>query len=108
MVRQVDGDKFVCMDNIMKGKKCLIYSFGVANEYSFEQFMDTMGCEIHAYDPTVNHPAKLGDNIHFTKLGLSNATGQDMDTLANILKKNSHTDTLIEYLKVRMKKLMKI
>jgi len=100
IIRQVDGDKFVCMDNIQKGKKCLIYSFGVANEYSFEQFMDTMGCEIHAYDPTVNHPAKLGDNIYFTKLGLSNTTAQDMDTLANILQKNSHTNDVIEYLKI--------
>ena len=100
IIRQVDGDKFVCMDNIQKGKKCLIYSFGVANEYSFEQFMDTMGCEIHAYDPTVNHPAKLGDNIYFTKLGLSNTTAQDMDTLANILQKNSHTNAVIEYLKI--------
>merc|ERR1711892_1462265 len=72
IIRQVDGDKFA--------------------------FMDSRGCEIHAYDPTVDLPAKLGENIQFTKLGLSNTTSDNMDTLANILEKNSHTDTTIEYL----------
>jgi len=100
IIRQVDGDKFVCMDNIMQGKQCLIYSFGIANEYTFEAFMDSRGCEIHAYDPTVDLPAKLGQNIQFTKLGLSNTTSENMDTLANILEKNGHTDTTIEYLKI--------
>eukprot|EP00090_Calanus_glacialis_P001572 TRINITY_DN11142_c0_g1_i1.p1 TRINITY_DN11142_c0_g1~~TRINITY_DN11142_c0_g1_i1.p1 ORF type:complete len:285 (+),score=58.91 TRINITY_DN11142_c0_g1_i1:108-962(+) len=100
IIRQVDGDKFVCMDNLMLGNQCLIYSFGVAHEYSFEEFMDSRGCEIHAYDPTVDHPAKLGQNIYFTKLGLSNATSENMDTLANILTRNGHTNTVVEYLKI--------
>ena len=63
--------------------------------------MDSRGCEIHAYDPTVDHPAKLGQNIYFTKLGLSNATSENMDTLANILSRNGHSDTVVEYLKVK-------
>ena len=100
MIRQVDGDKFVCMDSMMTNKPCLIYSFGISNDWTFEDFMDFRGCEIHAHDPTVDFPAKRGDNIHFKKLGLSAATGENMETLANILKHNGHTDTSIEYLKV--------
>eukprot|EP00092_Neocalanus_flemingeri_P049176 GFUD01056427.1.p1 GENE.GFUD01056427.1~~GFUD01056427.1.p1 ORF type:complete len:347 (+),score=85.51 GFUD01056427.1:57-1097(+) len=100
MVRQVDGDKFVCMDNMMSDKPCLIYSFGISNDWTFEDFMDFRGCEIHAHDPTVDFPAKRGKNIKFSKLGLSTETSSDMDTLANILKKNGHSDSVIEYLKI--------
>ena len=96
----IDGDKFVCMDNLIEGKPCLIYSFGIANDWTFEDFMDYRGCEIHAYDPTVDFPAKRGDHISFNKLGLGVATELTMDTLANILKKNGHSNTTIDYLKV--------
>ena len=88
------------MDNILADKPCLIYSFGVADDWTFEDFMDFRGCEIHAYDPTVDFPAKRGNNIHFNKFGLGVKTEETMDTLANIFKKNGHTDSVIEYLKV--------
>merc|ERR1711874_609213 len=94
----VDGDKFVCMDYIILGKPCLIYSFGIANDWTFEDFMDYRGCEIHAYDPTVDFPAKRGNNISFYKKGLSGAKDDTTDTLANILSENGHTETMIEYL----------
>ena len=97
--RQVDGDKFVCMDNMMDNP-CLIYSFGINKDWTWEDFMDYRGCEIHAHDHTVDYPARRGQNIHFYKLGLGTKTESDLDTLANILKKNGHTDTVIEYLKV--------
>ena len=100
MVRQVDGDKFVCMDNMLLGKPCLIYSFGIANDWTFEDFMDYRECEIHAYDPTVDFPPKRGKNINFSKLGVGVKTEPTMDTLENIFKKNGHSDTIIEYLKV--------
>ena len=96
----MDGDKFVCMDNILLGKPCIIYSFGIANDWTFEDFMDSRGCEIHAHDPTVDFPAKRGQNIQFYKKGLSAAKDETTDTLANILAENGHTNVVIEYLKV--------
>ena len=95
-----DGDKFVCMDDIIMGKPCLIYSFGIANDWTFEDFMDYRGCEIHAHDPTVDFPAKRGEQISFNKLGLSVLKEPTMDTLANIFKKNGHSKTTIDVLKV--------
>ena len=41
--KQVDGDKFVCMDHIVQHRRCLVYSFGIANDWSFEDQMDTLG-----------------------------------------------------------------
>ena len=43
----IDGNKFVCLDNFyedVKRGKCLIYTFGVAGDWSFEQEMASMGC----------------------------------------------------------------
>jgi len=98
--RQVDGDKFVCMDNMVLGKPCVIYSFGIGSDWTFEDFMDYQGCEIRSYDPTVDFPATRGDNISFQKKGLGAAKDATKDTLANILAENGHTDTMIEYLKI--------
>merc|ERR1712106_1135505 len=95
-----DGDKFVCMDDIILGKPCLIYSFGIANDWTFEDFTDYRGCEIHAHDPTVDFPAERGNNTHFYKKGVSGKKDETTDTLANILAENGHTGSVVEYLKI--------
>ena len=41
--KQVDGDKFVCMDQILAGDQCVIYSFGLAWDWTFEDQMDLLG-----------------------------------------------------------------
>ena len=41
--KQVDGDKFVCLDLILDKDSCLIYSFGVARDWTFEDQMDNIG-----------------------------------------------------------------
>ena len=42
---QVDGDKFVCMDQILAGDQCIIYSFGLAADWTFEDQMDLLGTD---------------------------------------------------------------
>ena len=41
--RQVDGDKFICLDNIIQSRNCIIYSFGIGNDWTFEDQMDSLG-----------------------------------------------------------------
>ena len=42
--KQVDGDKFMCFDTIMRSDSpCLIYSFGIADDWTFEDLMDSLG-----------------------------------------------------------------
>ena len=60
--------------------------------------MDTLGCEIHAYDHTVKFPATRGQNTHFHKTGLG--IGSHLETLEALIKENNHTDHDIEYLKI--------
>ena len=46
MNKQVDGDKFICLDRIVKSNsQCLIYSFGISNDWTFEDQMDRFGSE---------------------------------------------------------------
>ena len=40
---QVDGDKFVCLDLILNKDTCIVYSFGVAHDWTFEDQMDNIG-----------------------------------------------------------------
>ena len=101
-----DGQKFVCMNELYKDLEnddCLIYSFGIASDYSFEEAMDRLGCKVYAFDPTVNYSKKIGNtNILFEKLGVSTEAdhGKSLDTLTSILHLHGHTDTKITYLKV--------
>ena len=75
-----DGAKFVCLDKFKKAieeGKCLIYSFGLASDWSFEETLAEMGCVVRAFDPTVNKPKRVTNpNIHFTKVGLADSNGQ--------------------------------
>lgn len=76
----LDGDKHVCMDllkdAIDKGE-CLIYSFGLASDWTFEHILANMGCTVRALDPTViQEPENIHDNIHFKQIGISHESGQ--------------------------------
>ena len=96
---QVDGDKYICMDRISQDTRtCIIYSFGINDDWSFEDEMAGVGCSVHAYDHTIPGPDTRGERIQFHSLGLG--MGDRLDTLHNILASNGHAGTTIEYLKV--------
>jgi len=98
---QVDGDKFVCLDNLLAKDKCIIYSFGISNEWSFEDLMDSIGfgCKIFAYDHTIdNIPSKRGHGIYYFKTGLG--IGENLKTLTELIEANQHQNTEIDYLKI--------
>ena len=59
----LDGEKFICMDDIIKdvtNGECLVYSFGIKNDWSFEDAMGELGCKVYAFDGSVNLPQMLG------------------------------------------------
>ena len=101
----VDGGKNVCMDELtydITNNECVIFSFGIANDWTFEDIMDNLGCTVFAFDPSVDFPSKRGRNITFEKLGVAakKDKAKIMDTLGNILKKYHHENTKISYLKM--------
>ena len=104
------------MDNIyqdVRNKECLVYSFGISDDLTFEEEMTALGCKVHAYDPTVK---PVSDSVHIHNMGLAHFTGKmtltinhdnnrksdplDVMTLAEAIKVNGDTEATISYLKV--------
>jgi hypothetical protein len=73
-----------CVDDLKKAAKeqngCLVYSFGIHDVWDWEEKVaKEFGCEVHAFDPTMNHAKDLAPGVTFHKLGLQ-AEGTDMST----------------------------
>ena len=69
----MDGQKYVCMDELMKdilNKECIVYSFGIGGDMSFEKSMAEMGCKVLAYDPTISKAPDQHENISFKQIGV--------------------------------------
>eukprot|EP00096_Caligus_rogercresseyi_P005471 TRINITY_DN2098_c0_g1_i2.p1 TRINITY_DN2098_c0_g1~~TRINITY_DN2098_c0_g1_i2.p1 ORF type:complete len:234 (-),score=39.41 TRINITY_DN2098_c0_g1_i2:43-744(-) len=113
----LDGSKFVCLDAFLPAVEsgdCLVYSFGIGKDWSFEKSLSDLGCEVHAFDPTIDPPQDLPPTIHFQKIGLAEKSGKSYVTnfdnkkvktqnksLKDILSSNSHLhSSIITYLKV--------
>jgi len=61
-----------------KNTSCLVYSFGIHTSWEWEEKVARMfGCDVHAFDPTMDHKTDLAPGVTFHKLGLQ-AEGTDM------------------------------
>ena len=70
-----------CVDDLKidsTKKPCLVYSFGIHESYDWEEKVAKLfGCDVHAFDPTMNHNTNLAPGVTFHKLGLQ-ALGTNM------------------------------
>jgi hypothetical protein len=107
----IDGQKAVCMDPQVapNPENCLVYSFGINNEWSFDEQMENYGCRVFAFDPSMSwgqhdHSPK----IHFYDWGLSDRDEVKIDnnwklrSLSSIYKELTarHGNRIIDYLKI--------
>ena len=105
-----DGQKAVCLDPQVRPPPgdCIIYSFGISNEWSFDEAMEAYGCRVFAFDPSMgkgNH--NHSRNIQFFYIGLSDRDytmkdGWQMKTLSSIYKMlvPFRGERIIDYLKM--------
>ena len=112
-----DGQKSVCLDSGVRPalNNCLVYSFGIDDEWSFDDDMARLGCEVYAFDPSMeatdhNRSAR----VHFYQMGIWHRNGlivvdrKNPDavwtvmTLSSIYKRfqSVHGDRPIDYLKI--------
>eukprot|EP00966_Prymnesium_polylepis_P166004 3837496-Prymnesium_polylepis.1 len=67
----------VCYDRPLGGDggDCLVYSFGIAGDFHFDDMMARRGCEVHSFDPTeatmALHMSHTEKNVHFHGWGLA-------------------------------------
>ena len=83
-VRGVDGQYAVCLDPAVtpeqpgKIKSCLVYSFGINNNWSFDEAMEEYSCEVFSFDPSINKTDHdLSKGIHFYDIGFGD---KDVDS----------------------------
>ena len=70
--RAGDGGWDICVSEPYKPKNdCLVYSFGINNDFSFDDAMAMeYGCHVRAFDPSVHVPDhKRSDLVWFYQLG---------------------------------------
>ena len=78
----IDGQKPVCLDKMYKdiqNGNCLVYSFGVGDDFTFETAMAGLGCTVRAFDLYVDTKDKsfvTNPNITFSYTGLSHVKGK--------------------------------
>jgi hypothetical protein len=102
----LDGQKAVCLDDQIapKAGSCIVYSFGINNEWSFDETMENYGCKVYSFDPTMkveNH--KHSKDVNFYNLGIADKDdGGNFKTLSSIysMLKLDHGDAIIDYLKI--------
>jgi Methyltransferase domain len=75
-----EGGWFVCDPKALtQAKPCIVYSFGIKDDFSFDQAMHEMGCQIHGFDPSPYGLASkssyeaIGGEYHSFGLGLPDA-----------------------------------
>ncbi|XP_069986661.1 probable methyltransferase-like protein 24 [Penaeus vannamei] len=106
-----DGDKAVCLSpryDVTPGR-CLVYSFGIADDWSFDDAMAEYGCEVYSFDPTIGlETHRRSERVHFYNVGLGGANHTEVIegvnvtilTLGQIIDMLGHTNKTIDYLKM--------
>ena len=106
-----DGQKAVCLDAPVRppADNCIVYSFGIFNEWSFDETMEKYGCRVFAFDPSMNvNDHNHTNRIHFFNLGLGNRdyanvnkwTLKTLSSIYEMLAPYHGKDAVIDYLKM--------
>ena len=111
-VTGIDGQKAVCLDPGLvpsSDGNCLVYSFGISDDWSFDEAMEAYGCDVFAFDPSLNvTDHRRSSHIQFFAMGLGTRNvrsdptrgGWKMVTLAAIRRYFNHQNRVIDYLKL--------
>ncbi|KAK8747209.1 hypothetical protein OTU49_016682 [Cherax quadricarinatus] len=78
---QRDGNKYICFDPDVRPVpgNCLVYSFGVGGEMSWDIAMRNLNCSVFAFDMTLMGwgNSMFAEGLHFLDLGLTSFNSDD-------------------------------
>lgn len=47
-----DGGKYMCGKSTVPKKNCVVYSFGIRDDFTFDHDLAERGCDVHGFDPS--------------------------------------------------------
>ncbi|XP_031563741.1 methyltransferase-like protein 24 [Actinia tenebrosa] len=112
-----DGAWDVCFDTnvgLIPGS-CIVYSFGIGRDFSFDDGMANYGCHVFSFDPTIGQPDHRRPNgVEFFNIGLSSfdqeGSGNNSEklpksqwktrTLASVINELGHEKGFIDIVKM--------
>ncbi|XP_052244609.1 probable methyltransferase-like protein 24 [Dreissena polymorpha] len=108
VVKLKDGGKEICADERYRPRApCIIYSFGINNDLSFDnEAVKMFGCDVFCFDPSMKMESKrISDHVWFYNWGLSGENtvdkqGWKMKTLRTIRNDLGHSNKTIDILKM--------
>ncbi|KAK3101744.1 hypothetical protein FSP39_006053 [Pinctada imbricata] len=108
MGKIVDGGWDICDDERYRPKSpCLVYSFGINNDFSFDEDMErTYGCDVYAFDPSMESgDYNRSKHIRFYQVGLGDQnirteSNWTLKTLKTLIKESGHENRRIDVLKM--------
>ncbi|OWF38076.1 methyltransferase-like protein 24 [Mizuhopecten yessoensis] len=106
-----DGGWDICDDKEFRpNQHCLVYSYGINFDFSFDDaIVKQYGCEVHAYDPSMNMMDHIhGNQVFFHNVGLTSDNNSmtvkgipwKMGTFGAHRTTNGHLERAIDILKV--------
>jgi len=103
--RNGDGGKWICNPDVFAASPCVLYSFGVKDDFSFEvESHERMGCKEHLYDPTINVEPVRNELRKYPEISIDKVGIEDNDNnplfqrLSTLMRKNG--DDYIDILKI--------
>ena len=76
----------------------------VADDWSFADVMDDLGCTVFAFDGSVDYSERRGSAIHFEKVWVCYETvlSENQKSFETLLSNNGHKNKKISYLKIEI------
>lgn len=82
---------YIMLDGFSANNVDAAYSFGIANDVSWDEEIAKRGIHVYMYDHTINELPKHNSHFHFYKKGVTGDLEEDcLDTLNNLIVRNGH------------------
>lgn len=85
---------YILVDNFHTADAKIAYSFGIAEDVSWDSDMSRRGYDVFMYDPTIDARPQENDKFHFFKEGIGGEedTEKSLNTLEHFMKVNGHNN----------------